>query len=150
MLANSTKYWDHLFELTNQAAHCNEIPVAALIAHKNKIIASAHNLVETHQDPTQHAELIVIKTATKELGKYLNECDLYVSLEPCPMCAHAIQLTQIRRVYFGAYDPQRGGIDHGEALLKKLNRVEAYGGFHEQAFNHILKGFFNTVRNTQF
>lgn len=143
MPTNTSKYWNILFDLTHHAEQCGEVPVAALITHTNTVIAKAHNLVETHQDATQHAEMLVIKNATQQLGKYLNECDLYVSLEPCPMCAHAIRLSQIRRVYFGAYDPENGAIDHGNGNLRTLGRLETFGGFHEKEFSQQLTNFFS-------
>lgn len=148
-MKNSTSYWDILIDLANQAAACNETPVSALLVHKNHIVATAFNQVETKKNPTLHAEMLVLKEGFRALGKYLNECDLYVSLEPCPMCAHAIKLSQVRRLYFGAYDPKGGGVEHGPRLLINLNRIEIFGGFYESHFNHILSTFFQNVRETK-
>jgi tRNA(adenine34) deaminase len=142
----TNNYWDILYNLAQKASEYNEVPVAALLVKDNKIIASAYNLVETHKDPTLHAELIVLKEGFKQLGKYLPECDLYVSLEPCPMCAHAIKLSQVRRLYFGAYDPKGGDIEHGSRRLGNLDRIEIFGGFYEDRFNALLKSFFQQHR----
>lgn len=142
----STHIWETLIQLAENAATYHEVPVSALLVHNNRIIASAHNLVETHKDPTLHAELVVLKEGFKKFGKYLPECDLYVSLEPCPMCAHAIKLSQVRRLYFGAYDPKGGGVDHGPKCLSALDRIEIFGGFYEDTFNGLLKSFFQKHR----
>lgn len=144
----STHHWNTLIDLAKHAAACNETPVSALLVHKNRIVATAHNLVETHKDPTLHAEMLVLKQGFNLLGKYLNECDLYVSLEPCPMCAHAIKLSHIRRLYFGAYDPKGGGVEHGPRILQNLDRISVFGGFHEVEFNHLLSTFFQNIRNS--
>lgn len=142
----TNNYWDILYNLAQKASEYNEVPVAALLVKDNEIIASAYNLVETHKDPTLHAELIVLKEGFKQLGKYLISCDLYVSLEPCPMCAHAIKLSKVRRLYFGAYDPKGGGIEHGSRRLADLDRIEVFGGFYEDRFNALLKSFFQQHR----
>ena len=102
--------------------------------------------METHNDPTLHAEMLVLKQGFKLLGKYLNECELYVSLEPCPMCAHAIKLSHVRRLYFGAYDPKGGGIEHGPRILQNLDRIGIFGGFYETEFNQLLRAFFQNIR----
>lgn len=141
-------YWNTLLSLTHQAAHNNEVPVSALLVYQNTIIASAHNQVETLKNPTLHAEMLVLNEGVKQLGKYLTECDLYVSLEPCPMCAWAIRLSHIKRLYFGAYDPKGGGVEHGPRLLDNLDRLQVFGGFHEQEFSNHLTTFFNGKRNT--
>lgn len=145
----STYCWNTLIDLAKQATACNETPVSALLVHKNRIIATAFNQVEAEEDPTLHAEMLVLKEGFKTLGKYLSECELYVSLEPCPMCAHAIKLSQVRRLYFGAYDPKGGGVEHGPRILQNLNRIEIFGGFYESEFNHILSTFFQNVRKTK-
>lgn len=142
----STHYWETLIRLANQAAKYNEVPISAVLVHDNKIIAFGHNTVETHNDPTLHAEMLVLKEGFSKRGKHLSECDLYVSLEPCPMCAHAIKLSQIRRLYFGAYDPKGGGVEHGPRILQNLDRIEIFGGFYEKEFNQLLQDFFSTLR----
>lgn len=142
-----TDYWGELIELAKTASKQGEVPVAALLVKDQKIIATAYNLVETHKDPTLHAEMLVLREGFKHIGKYLSECDLYVSLEPCPMCAHAIKLAQVRRLYFGAYDPKGGGIEHGPRCLSNLDRVEIFGGYYEKEFDVLLKDFFQQRRN---
>lgn len=139
-------YWQTLIDLCTTAADRGEVPVAALLVQNNQVIATAHNLVETHNNPTLHAEMLVLTQGYNLLGKYLTECDLYVSLEPCPMCAHAIKLSQIRRLYFGAYDPKGGGVEHGPRLLDNLTRLDTFGGYHETVFISVLKAFFLNKR----
>ncbi|QOL19269.1 nucleoside deaminase [Candidatus Bodocaedibacter vickermanii] len=147
-MESSTHYWETLIRLAEQAALRNEVPISAILVHDNTIIAMGHNTVETHNDPTLHAEMLVLKEGFSKLGKHLSDCDLYVSLEPCPMCAHAIKLSQIRRLYFGAYDPKGGGVEHGPRLLHNLNRIEIFGGFYETEFNKQLQTFFSNLRKT--
>jgi tRNA(adenine34) deaminase len=142
----STHYWETLLRLAKQAATCNEVPISAILVHNNTIIAQSHNQVETRCDPTLHAEMLVLKDGFNLLGKYLSECDLYVSLEPCPMCAHAIKLSHVRRLYFGAYDPKGGGVEHGPRILQHLDRIEIFGGFFEKEFNQLLQTFFADLR----
>jgi tRNA(adenine34) deaminase len=144
----STHYWKTLIDLAKHAAACNETPVSALLVHKNRIVVTAYNQVETHKDPTLHAEMLVLKQGFTQFGKYLNDCDLYVSLEPCPMCAHAIKLSQVRRLYFGAYDPKGGGVEHGPRILQNLDRIEIWGGFQEIEFNQLLSTFFQKIRKS--
>lgn len=146
MNSATPNYWEVLLKLAHRAATRNEVPVAALLVHNNQIISTAHNMVETYNNPTLHAEILVLKEGFKQFGKYLTECDLYVSLEPCPMCAYAIKLSQVRRLYFGAYDPKRGGVEHGSRCLDGLNRLEVVGGFHEKEFDLLLKDFFSKKR----
>ena len=145
---HSEPFWDTLLTLTKQAAINNEVPVAAVLVHQNKVIASAHNQVEALNNPTLHAEMLVLYEGYNQLGKYLTDCDLYVSLEPCPMCAWAIRLSHIKRLYFGAYDPKGGGVEHGPRLLDNLARIQVIGGFHEQDFSKRLATFFSRKRNT--
>lgn len=142
----SSPYWETLIHLAEHAATCNEVPISAILVHNNQIIARSHNMVETQNDPTLHAEMLVLKDGFAKLGKYLSDCDLYVSLEPCPMCAHAIKLSQVRRLYFGAYDPKGGGVEHGPRILKNLDRIEILGGFYENKFNELLVNFFSKLR----
>lgn len=132
--------------LAEKAQLANEVPVAAVLIHQNKLIASSHNLVEARKDPTAHAEMIVLQQAAILLKeKRLEECDLYVTLEPCPMCAGAISLARIRRLYFGAYDPKSGGVEHGPRVFDHPtchHRPEIIGGIQEQASSNLLKLFF--------
>ena len=115
-----------------------------------EILASAHNLVETDKDPTAHAELLVIQEAARRLGaKRLTRADLYVSLEPCPMCAQAIAFARLRRLFFGAYDPKGGGVEHGARIFAQAtchHRPEVIGGVQERRAGALLKAFFQARR----
>lgn len=129
------------------AAAAGEVPVGAvLVGPDGSILAQAHNLVETRHDPTAHAEVLAIRAAAQAIGSpRLPECDLYVTLEPCAMCAQAISLARIRRLYFGAYDPKGGGVEHGARIYTHptCHHVpEVYGGLHEAEASALLKGFF--------
>lgn len=125
-----------------------EVPIGAVIVDpsKKKIISYAHNLVESKQNPTFHAEVIAINKAVKVMGnKFLNNCEIYVTLEPCPMCAMAISLAHIKAVYFCAYSPKTGSIDNGPMLYNNSvcnHKPEVYGGIHEEKSSRILREFF--------
>jgi tRNA(adenine34) deaminase len=123
-----------------------EVPVGAAIIRSNKIISCHYNQVETLKTPLAHAELLAIYQAQKKLKtKYLDNCDIYVTLEPCAMCSYAISLSRIRRIYFGAYDIKNGGIEHGQMIFKfnQCNHVpEIIGGIQEKACKNLLKLFF--------
>lgn len=123
----------------------NEIPIGAVIVIKNQIIARAHNLTETLNDVTAHAEMQAITAAANYLGgKYLIDCTLYVTLEPCQMCAGALFWSQISRIVYGARDKQRGCI----ALNTKLHpKTIITGGIMEEEASQLLKQFFIRKRN---
>jgi tRNA(adenine34) deaminase len=129
-----------------------EVPVGAVIVDPKagKVIAAASNLTETAHDPTAHAEMRVIQAACKLAGApRLPDYDIYVTLEPCPMCAAAISFARLRRVYFGAYDPKGGGVEHGPKVFSHPtchHRPEVYGGIEERACGEILKKFFSERR----
>ena len=100
------------------AAAAGEVPVGAVVAAGGEIIARGHNRSETDSDPSAHAEIVALRAAARAEGNYrLTGATLYVTLEPCAMCAQAISLARIRRLYFGAYDPKGGGIEHGAPLI---------------------------------
>ena len=132
--------------LAREAAARGEVPVGAVIVRDGKIIASSHNLTETNNDPTAHAELLAIRSACEILASpRLPDCDLYVTLEPCSMCATAISFARIRRLYFGAYDTKGGGVEHGPRIFSQPtchHAPEIYGGIEESACSEILKKFF--------
>ncbi len=134
------------------AAALGEVPVGAVLVdgETGEILARAHNLVETDKDPTAHAELLVIREAAQRLGaKRLTRADLYVSLEPCPMCAQAIALARLRRLVFGAYDPKGGGVEHGPRIFAQPtchHRPEVIGGLQERRAGELLKVFFQARR----
>ncbi len=134
------------------AAQRGEVPVGAVIVDglTGEVIAVAGNETEAAADPTAHAEILAIQRACKIKGAArLPECDLYVTLEPCPMCATAISFARLRRVYFGAYDPKSGGVDHGPQIYNHSSchhKPEVYGGIDEQECAGLLKKFFKERR----
>lgn len=134
------------------AVEQQEVPVGAVVveAATGGVIASAHNLCEALTDPTAHAEMLVIREAARKLRTTrLTECDLYVTLEPCAMCAQAIAFARIRRVYFGAYDPKGGGVEHGARVFHQAtchHHPEVIGGIEEANCAAILRDFFEQRR----
>lgn len=131
------------------AAGLGEVPIGAVITDAaGNIIARAHNEVETAQDATAHAELLAIAHALATTqSKYLEGHDIYVTLEPCAMCAGALAAVRIRRVYFGAYDPKSGGTEHGaQVFAHSHHRPEVIGGLKESECAHLLKAFFAEKR----
>jgi len=131
-------------------AEAGEVPVGAVLVRGPAVIARAHNRVEADRDPTAHAEMLAIRAACRALGDArLPECDLYVTLEPCAMCAQAIALARLRRVYFGAFDPKGGGIEHGARVFDHPtchHRPELYGGIAESEAAGLLRAFFAARR----
>lgn len=128
----------------------NDVPIGAVIVHKNQIIAAAGNEVEKTKDPTAHAEIQAIRMATQYFQNMrLEECDMYVTLEPCPMCAQAISFARIRRLYFGAYDPKGGGVEHGPRIYEQESchhKPEVHGGIEETLCAQLLQDFFKGLR----
>ena len=129
-----------------------EVPVGALLVYDNQIIATAHNRCMCDYDPTAHAEMLVIRAGAKTLQDCrLVDCDLYVTLEPCAMCAQAAAHARIRRIIFGAYDPKGGGVDHGARIFDQPtchHRPEIIGGIMEQACRSLLQTFFQNQRKS--
>jgi tRNA(adenine34) deaminase len=133
------------------AAAAGEVPVGAvLVDNKGRILAASGNRVETDRDPTAHAEMLVLRAGAARLGATrLAECDLYVTLEPCAMCTAAIALARLRRLYFGAYDPKGGAVEHGPRLFDQPtthHRPEVYGGIEERRASDLLRAFFRDRR----
>jgi tRNA(adenine34) deaminase len=134
------------------AAAAGEVPVGAVVvdAASGEILARAHNRVERDGDPTAHAELLAIRAAAAASGlKRLTDADLYVTLEPCPMCAAAVAFARLRRLVYGAYDPKGGGVDHGPRIFQQPtchHRPEVVGGVQEQACAALLREFFQARR----
>ena len=127
----------------------NEVPVGAIIVDGcGNVIAKAHNLVETRNDPTCHAEKVVIEKALKITGqRFLNDCDIWVTLEPCVMCAGLIKQTRIRRLYYGAEDKKGGAVDNGVAIFSDNKAtIEIYSGFSATQSEKLLKDFFHDIR----
>jgi tRNA(adenine34) deaminase len=132
------------------AAKRGEVPVGCVIVQDGAVIAKAGNRTLTDKDPTAHAELLALREAARSLGsERLNACDLYVTLEPCTMCAAAISFARIRRLYFGALDPKGGAVDSGVRFFNQPtchHRPEIYGGIHEAKAAALLKNFFAARR----
>jgi tRNA(Arg) A34 adenosine deaminase TadA len=128
-----------------------EIPVGAVIVRAHSPIALAGNRTVELRDPTAHAEMLAIRAAAAAIGsERLNGCDLYVTLEPCAMCAAAISLARLRRLYFGAYDPKMGGVEHGARFFSQPtchHRPEVYGGIAQSESAKLLKEFFRNRRD---
>ena len=132
-----------------KAKNKNEVPVGAIIVGGNgNVIAKAHNLVETRNDPTCHAEKLVIEKALKITGqRFLNNCDIWVTLEPCVMCAGHIKQTRIRRLYYAAEDKKSGAIENGVRVFSdKKTAIEIYSGFSAKESEKLLKDFFYNIR----
>jgi tRNA(adenine34) deaminase len=135
-----------------KAAEREEVPVgAAVIGPDGRLLASAGNRTESDNDPSAHAELLALRGAALALrNPRLPGCDLYVTLEPCPMCAHAISLFRIRRLVFGAYDAKGGGVDHGPRIFQTSSchhKPEVIGGVREAESAELLKSFFRRLRS---
>jgi tRNA(Arg) A34 adenosine deaminase TadA len=133
------------------AAERGEVPIGAVIVGPDgTILASAGNRTEEDRDPTAHAEMLAIRGAAAALGSArLVDCDLHVTLEPCPMCAQAISFARLRRVYYAASDPKGGGVEHGPCIFKQPtchHRPEVYPGIAEQEAGELLRAFFRQRR----
>ena len=123
----------------------DEIPVGAVIVWKGRVIAKGHNMVERLHDPTAHAEMIALTAATEAVGgKYLNECTLYVTLEPCPRCAAALCGAQMGRIVYGASDPKRGHTLFSPSLLHP--RTEVVSGILADDCSALVRDYFKTIR----
>lgn len=156
---------DHYMKLAYQQAlkarDCGEIPVGAIIVCGNTIVAKAYNQTETLQDVTAHAEILAITSASNYLGaKYLTECTLFVTLEPCVMCAGAIHWSQLQRLVYGASDPAKGyglfskspdsyrGVEHRGGSNELLHpRTEVVSGLMAEPCGRLVQDFFRELRN---
>ena len=136
------------------AALRGEVPVGAVIVDpaSGEILAACGNRTEEMNDPTAHAEMLAIRAAAAKLGSArLMLCDLYVTLEPCAMCAGAISFARLRRLYYGAADPKGGAVDHGPRFFAQPtchHRPEVYGGIAERAAGDMLRDFFRARRDS--
>jgi len=138
-------------EEARAAAARGEVPVGAVVLGPDGgVLARAGNEVEARCDASAHAELLALRAAAEALGDTrLNGCDLVVTLEPCPMCAHAISLFRVRRLIFGAYDPKGGGVEHGARVFDAPSchhRPEIIGGVRETEAAALLRAFFAALR----
>lgn len=139
------KYMMEALKEAMAAADEDEVPVGAVIVCKGRIIAKGHNMTEKLHDPTAHAEMIAITAATEAVGgKYLDDCTLYVTVEPCPMCAAALNWSQIGRIVYGAIDPKRGYSLFSPSLLHPKTEIEA--GVLAEECSGLMKCFFKNKR----
>ena len=149
--SSARSFMDEALVLAAQAAACGEVPVGAIIvdAHE-RIIARAHNTIRTEHDPTAHAEMRVLQIAGAQLGnERLAECTLYVTLEPCAMCAAAIALARIKRLYYATSDPKSGVVEHGRCYFDQPychHRPEIYDGIGQVSAAALLRDFFAARR----
>jgi tRNA(adenine34) deaminase len=132
------------------AARVGEVPIGAVLMKDGQVIAMAHNQPRTLCDPTAHAEILTISAAAAALGQErLEGCDLWITLEPCAMCAGAIAHARIARVYYAASDPKGGAVEHGSRVFDHpqcLHRPEVYSGMGEELAAEMLRGFFRERR----
>lgn len=148
----SSRFMRAALDEAEKAGHRNEVPVGCVLVDAScaAVIAATGNRVEEFADPTAHAEMLAIRMAAASLGApRLVDCDLYVTLEPCAMCATAISLARIRRLYFAAYDPKMGGVEHGARIFDRPtchHRPEIVGGLEEGLAATMLKRFFTERR----
>ena len=148
-MLNQIDYMSLAIKEAIKARKKNEVPVGAIIVDGcGNVIAKAHNLVETRNDPTCHAEKLVIEKALKITGeRFLNDCDIWVTLEPCVMCAGLIKQTRIRRLYYGAEDKKGGAVDNGVRVFSdNKTTIEIYSGFSADQSERLLKDFFHYIR----
>lgn len=132
-----------------EAARQREVPVGAVIvSSKGEILGRGRNNLMGSCDPTAHAEIVALRAACEAVGQHrLDGASLYVTLEPCAMCGHALGLARLKKLYFGAFDPKGGGILHGARVLESsLHKVDVMGGILETECRQILQGFFQRLR----
>ena len=152
-MPGSDETWmDRALALAEAAGEAGDVPVGAVIvgARSGEMLAEAANRTERDADPTAHAEMLAIRAAARRLGEErLAGCDLYVTLEPCPMCAQAIAFARIRRLYFGAADRKGGGVENGARIFDQPSchhSPEIYGGIGEVRAAALLQAFFRERR----
>jgi len=145
---NDDRYIEMAIAEAEAAAARGEVPVGAVVveAASGRVLARAGNRVEADNDPAGHAELLALRAAAAEIGvPRLPDCDIYVTLEPCAMCAQAISFARIRRLYFGAYDAKGGGVEHGARIFTQPtchHAPEVIGGLEEGRCGALLQDFF--------
>lgn len=144
-MTEDEQYMREALKEAQKARAKGEIPIGAIIVCKGSIIARAYNLNETLHDPTAHAEMQAITIATEHLGgKYLDICTIYITVEPCPMCAAALNWAQIGKIVYGAKDPKRGYSLYTPSLLNQKAQVTS--GVLEEECGKIVTDFFKTIR----
>ena len=143
-------FMDLALEEADAAARAGEVPIGCVIVRDGAVVARAANRTSVDRDPTAHAEMLALRAAAAALGlERLVDCDLYVTLEPCPMCAAAISFARIRRLYYGAADPKGGAVESGVRLYAQPSchhRPEVYGGIAEARAAELLRTFFRARR----
>jgi tRNA(adenine34) deaminase len=141
---------DLALDEAHAAAATGEVPIGCVVVHDGDVIAQAGNRTLADRDPTAHAEMVAIRQTAAALGsERLVDCDLYVTLEPCAMCAAAISFARIRRLYYGAADPKGGAVESGVRFFDQAtchHRPEVYGGIGEVEAGALLKDFFRVRR----
>jgi len=145
------KFMDLALKEARNAYNAGEVPVGAVIvSDRGEIISKAYNLCETNKNPTMHAEMLAMSKASSKLGsKYLVNCDLYVTLEPCPLCAAAISMYRIKSLYFGALDPKFGAVESVTNFFHSKNSMhhpEIYSGIKSKEAAELMKDFFKSLR----
>ena len=139
------RYMLMALEEAKAAAAEDEVPVGAVIVYKDRVLGRGHNMSQRLSDPTAHAEMIALTSATSTIGgKYLNDCSLYVTVEPCPMCAAALNWAQIGRIVYGAGDPKRGFSLYSPSLLHP--RTEVKSGVLEEECSKLVRDYFKSKR----
>ena len=139
------KYMHEALREAQAAAAEDEVPIGAVVVSRGRVIAKGHNMVEALNDPTAHAEMIAITAACEAVGgKYLTDCTLYVTVEPCPMCAAALGWSQISRIVYGASDPKRGYTGFSPILLHP--KTEVTGGVLANECSELVSGYFKGKR----
>ena len=143
--AEDIRYMQAALREAEEAAAEDEVPIGAVVVCRGRIIAKGHNMSERLNDPTAHAEMISLTAATEAIGgKYLNECSLYVTVEPCPMCAAALAWAQLGRLVYGAPDPKRGYSLFRPCLLHPKTRVSS--GVEEEKCAALMREYFKAKR----
>jgi tRNA(adenine34) deaminase len=147
---NAPSFMDLALKAAESAGVSGEVPIGCVVVRNNEVIATAANLTLTDRDPTAHAEILALRAAAKAIGsERLVDCDLYVTLEPCTMCAGAISFARIRRLYYGAADPKGGAVESGVRFFASptCHHVpEVYSAVGEQESARLLKDFFKARR----
>lgn len=136
--------------LAREAARAGEVPVGAVVVQRGRIVGEGRNAPRTDHDPTAHAEILAIRMAARALGnERLTDCELWVTLEPCAMCAGAIAHARIAKLYYGASDAKGGAVEHGARVFDQpqcLHRPEIYAGMGEREAGELLRRFFKGLR----
>lgn len=149
-IEQARRYMEAALDLARQAAKAGEVPVGAIVVKDGEIIGRGGNRPIAGHDPTAHAEIVALREAAATLGTdRLIGCDLWVTLEPCAMCAGAIAHARIARLYYGASDPKGGAVEHGPRLFEQPtvhHRPEVYGGICGEEAAELLKAFFSERR----